>query len=215
MSDIPGASSCAVFSQYAASLQDQSKAPDIHSLSLRASTEELLASFNSQDQGYTRSRTSLTFSLKQCHKTIHRNSFNSSFHHTCVSRIEFQFCCLWIGFVSQGGVCFHSVVFGSHAQDRQCAPCIFVDHLHKGTQVLTRLHAKQDISPFFLQIVSQDSAQELFRHTISIYHGVSRIEFQFCCLYSVGFGVSWTFTAIFRNDSCGSTLFVSLYISFS
>jgi hypothetical protein len=50
VSDIPGASSCAVFSQYAASLQDQSKAPDIHSLSLRASTEELSDSFNVQDQ---------------------------------------------------------------------------------------------------------------------------------------------------------------------
>ena len=40
----------------------------------------------------------------------------------------------------------------------------------------------QDISHFFLQLVSQDSEQELFRHTISLYLDVLRIEFQFCCL---------------------------------
>jgi hypothetical protein len=62
-----------------------------------------------------------------------------------------------------------------------------------------------------------------FRRTISPYHGVSRIEFQFCCLrtrfgnnsvfclHSVDFGVSWTFTVIFLNDSRGSTLFVRYY----
>ena len=81
-------------------------------------------------------------------------------------------------------------------------------------------------SHFSLQLVSQDSAQELFRRTISPYLGVSRIEFQFCCLWtpfvsqgvdclhSVGFGGSWTFTVIFLNVSRGSSLFVSLYISF-
>jgi len=52
----------------------------------------------------------------------------------------------------------------------------------------------------FLQLVSQDSAQELFRRTIAPYFGASRIEFQLCCLWtrfvsqgvvcfhSVGFG---------------------------
>ncbi len=76
--------------------------------------------------------------------------------------------------------------------------------------------------------MSQDSAQELFRHTIPPYLGVSRIEFQFClwlwtrfvsqgvvCLHSVGFGGFWTFTVIYLNVSRGSTLFVSLYISFA
>jgi hypothetical protein len=70
-------------------------------------------------------------------------------------------------------------------------------------------------------------SQVLFRHTISSYFGVSRIEFLFCCLWtrfvsegvvglhSVGFGGSWTFTVIFLNVSRGSTLFVSLYISFA
>ena len=95
----------------------------------------------------------------------------------------------------------------------------------KGSQVLARLHTKEVISHFFLQLVSQDSAQELFECTISPYLDVSRIEFQFCCLWirfvsqgvfclhSVGFGGCWTFTVIFFNVSRGSTLFVSLYIS--
>ena len=124
-------------------------------------------------------------------------------------------------------VCFHSVDFGGHAQDSQYAPCIFVVNPRKGRQVLARLHTKQVISHFFLQFVSQDSAQELFQRTTAPNHGVSRIEFQFCCLWtrfvsqgvgclhSVGFGGSWTFLVIFLNVSRGSTLFVSLYISFA
>ena len=58
------------------------------------------------------------------------------------SRIEFQFCCLWIRFVSQGVVCFHSVDFGGHTQDSQYVPCIFVDNPRKVRQVLPRLHTK-------------------------------------------------------------------------
>jgi hypothetical protein len=48
-----------------------------------------------------------------------------------VSRIEFQFCRLWIRFVSQGVVCFHSVGFGGHAQDSRYPACIFVDNPHQ------------------------------------------------------------------------------------
>jgi len=109
-------------------------------------------------------------------------------------------------------VCFVFIVWlWKSPQDSQCAPCIFVDHLRQGTQVIPRLHTKQDISSFFLQIVSQDSWQELFRHTISPYHDVSRIDFQFCCLrtrfvsngvfclYSVDFGVSWTSVGVERS----------------
>jgi hypothetical protein len=118
--------------------------------------------------------------------------------------------------------------FGGHAQDSQSsAPCIFVDNPRKGSQVLARVHTKQVISHFFLQLVSQDSAQELFHYTISPYLGVSRIVFQLCCLrtrfvsqgevclHSVGFVGSWNVTVICLNVSRGSTLFVSLYISFS
>jgi hypothetical protein len=87
----------------------------------------------------------------------------------------------------------------------------FVDNPRKGFQVIVKLHTKKDISHFFLHLVLQDSAQELFRHTISPYLGVSWIEFQFCCLrtrfvgqgvfcfHSVGFGGSWTFTVIRRH----------------
>jgi hypothetical protein len=68
--------------------------------------------------------------------------------------------------------------------------------------------------------------QELFvRHLRRPYQGVSRIEFFVCCLWipevrqgvvcshSVGLGCSWIFTVIVFNDPCGSTLFVSMYIS--
>jgi hypothetical protein len=43
---------------------------------------------------------------------------------------------------------------------------------------------KEVISHFFLQLVSQESVQEVFTHTISPYLGVSLIEFQFCCLWT-------------------------------
>jgi hypothetical protein len=98
-------------------------------------------------------------------------------HEARFSRIEFQLYCLWIRFVSQGVGCFHTVDLGGHSLDSQYAPRFFVDNLHKGNQVLPRLHTKQVISHFFLQLVSQDSAQELFRHTIAPDLGVSRIEF--------------------------------------
>jgi hypothetical protein len=94
--------------------------------------------------------------------------------------------CLWIRFVSQGVVCFLSVGFGGHTLDSQYAPRFFVDNLRKGNQVLARLHTKEVISHFFLQQVSQDShsVQELFRRTIATYLDVSRIEFQFFCLWT-------------------------------
>ncbi len=114
-----------------------------------------------------------------------------------------------------------------HAQDRQCAPCIFVQNSHHCRQELLRLPTK-DVSHFSLQLVSQDSVRELFNRLMTLtYQGVSRIEFHVCCLwipvfrqgvdcfYSVGLGCSWTFMVIIFNDQCGSTLFVSMYISFA
>ena len=154
------------------------------------------------------------------------------------SRYEFQFCCLWTRFVSQGVVCFHSVVLGgswtftvitfndSRGHDRQRAPWIFVDNLRKVSQVLARFLTKQDILHFFLQLASQDCTQELFNCIILPYLGSSRYEFQFYCLrtrffrqgvvcfLSVGLVGPWIFTVINFNDPRGSTLFVSLYISF-
>ena len=84
------------------------------------------------------------------------------------------------------------------------------------------------LAPFPSQQVSQDSAQEFFNRLMTLPNqGVSRIEFHVCCLwipvvrqgvdcfYSVGLGCSWTFTVIIINDPRGSTLFVSMYISFA
>jgi hypothetical protein len=118
--------------------------------------------------------------------------------------------------------CFTDWVSVLHTQDRQCAPCIFVDNLRKDSQVFARLHTKQDISHFFLLL--RNSFDSPFR-LITTFCGLS---FSFVvyvldllasngvfCLQSVGFGVSWTFTVIFLNDSRGSTLFVSQYTSFA
>ena len=115
-----------------------------------------------------------------------------------------------------------------HAQDRQRAPCIFVENSHHCRPEILRLPTKQDVSHFSLQLVSQDSAQEFFNRLMTLpYQGVSRIEFHMCCLwipvvsqdvdcfYSVGLGCSWTFTVIIFNDQRGSTLFASMYISFA
>ena len=152
-----------------ASFNAQAKAPDIHFLSLRASMEELSASFNAQDQAPD----------------------------------------------------------DSHAQDHPCAPCIFVENPRHCGQVLARLHTKQDIPHLSLLIVSPDSAQQLFERILLPYLGGSRIEFQLCCLrirfvsqggvcfHSVDLGCSWTLTVIIFNDPRGSTLFVSIYISFA
>jgi hypothetical protein len=120
---------------------------------------------------------------------VSQDSTQELFRHTIASyfdssRIEFQLCCPWIRFLSQGVVCFHNVDFGGHALDSQYAPRFFVDNLHRGNQVLVRFHTKQVISHFFLELVSQDSAQELFRRTIAPYLGVLRIEFQFRCLWT-------------------------------
>ena len=80
---------------------------------------------------------------------------------------------------------------------------------------------------YSFQLGSQDCTQELFNYIISPYTADSRIEFQLyslrtqfvrqgvVCFHSVGLVVSWSFTVIIFNDSRGSTLFVSLYISFA
>jgi hypothetical protein len=132
-----------------------------------------------------------------------------------VSRIEFQFCYLWIRFVSQGVVCFHSVGFGGHTQDNQYAPCIFVDNPLKGSQVLARVHTKQVISHF--SIVTRQCTG-----TLSPHHFASSCRFtdwvsvllttDSICF---GFGGSWTVTMIFLNVSRCSTLFVSFCILFA
>jgi hypothetical protein len=210
--DIPDVSLHAATSRYATSFQAQSLASNIQVVSLRAYMEELSASFNAQDQApddfyaqdrcrapsifdeHSRKGSQLLARLLTKQDISHfflqllsQDSAQERFERSISpnhggSRIEFQSCRLWIRFASQGVVCFHSVDFGGHHQDSQYAPCIFVDNPRKGCQVLARLHTTQVISHFFLQLVSQDSTQELLKHTISPYLGVSRMEFQFCCL---------------------------------
>ena len=115
-----------------------------------------------------------------------------------------------------------------HTQDHQCAPCIFVEIFQKCRPELARFPPKKDDSHLSLQQVSQVSTQELFHRSMTLsYQGVSRIEFHVCCLwilvvsqgvdcvYSVDLGCSWTFTMIIFDGQRGSTLFVSVYISFA
>jgi hypothetical protein len=113
-----------------------------------------------------------------------------------------------------------------HTQDRQCDPYIFVEYFRHCRQETARLPTTQDSLYLSLQQVSQDRSQELFaRHLTRPYQGVSRIEFLVCylwipvvrqgvvCFHSGGLGCSWIFTEIVFNDPCGSSLFVSMYIS--
>ncbi len=143
--------------------------------------EELSASFNTQDQApddsYVQDRRCSPFHIpcKGSHvltrlltkqdilhiflELVSQDSAQELFRHTVdpffgVSRIEFQLCCLWIQFVSQGVVCLHSVDFGGHVLISQYAPRFFVDNPRKDNQVLARLHTKQVISHFSLQLVS-------------------------------------------------------------
>jgi hypothetical protein len=116
-----------------------------------------------------------------------------------------------------------------HAQDRQRAPCIFEnENVHHCRPEPGRLPTKKDVSHLSLEQVSQDSAQDLFNRIMPLpYQGGSRIELHVCCLWipvvsqgvdcfhSVVLGCSWTFTVIIINDPCGSTLFVSMYLSFA
>ncbi len=183
--------------RHTASLQDQSKAPDI--LSLRAITEAFLASLNAQAQAPD--DPSPTFP-SDCHLLSLR------------------------AFMQELSASFNAqdkAPDDLHSQDRQCAPCIFVDYSHHDRPELVRFTTKQNVSHPSLQLLSQDSVRELFNRLMTLtYQGVSRIEFHVCylwipvvrqgvdCFYSVGLGCSWTFTVIIFNDQCGSTLFALL-----
>ena len=206
--DIPDVPSRTVSSRYEASLQTQVLVSDIHFLSLCVYMEELSASFNAQDLApdissaqdrfctpcilYIRKGNHVLARLLTKQDILHfflqlvsQDSAQELFRRTTpapyfdVSRIEFQLCCLWIWFVRQGVVCFHSVGFGGHALDSQYVPLFFVDNLRKDSQVLGRLHTKQVTSHFFLQLVSQDSPQELFERSFRLIMAVHGLSFSF------------------------------------
>ena len=102
------------------------------------------------------------------------------------------------------------------------------ENFHQCRPEPPRLPTKKDVSHLSLQQVSQDSAQDLFNRILPLpYQGGSRIDLHVCCLWIpvvsqgvvcfhiVGLGCSWTFTVIIINATRGSTLFVSMYISFA
>ncbi len=191
--DIPGASSRALLLRHTASLQAQSKAPDI--LSLRAYTEELLVSLNAQAQAPDNPSKTLVSDSHLLSLRAYMEELSASLNAQDQAPDDL------------------------HAQDRQCAPCIFVENSHHYRPELLRLPTKQDASHFYLQLVSQDSAQEFFNRLMTLpYQGVSRIEFHVSCLwipvvrqgvdcfYSVDLGCSWTFTVISFNDQRGAPL---------
>jgi hypothetical protein len=98
--DIPGASSRIPSLRHTASLQAQSKAPDIYSL--RASTEELLASLNSQAQAPDDPSQILASDFHLLSLRAYMEEFSASFNAQDQAPDDL------------------------HDQDRQCAPCIFV-----------------------------------------------------------------------------------------
>jgi hypothetical protein len=200
--DIPGVSSHAPVLRHTASLQSQPKAPDIYAL--YAYTGELLTSLNVQAQAPDDPSQTLSSDFHLLSLRAYMEELSVSFNTQDQAPDDF------------------------HAQDRQCAPCIFVEYFRHCRQEPVRLPTKQDSSHLSLQQVSQDSAQELFEHILPLpYQGGSRIEFHVCslcipvvrqgvvCFHSVGLGSSWTFTVIIFNDHRGSTLFVSMYILFA
>ncbi len=200
--DIPGVSSRAAFLRHTSSLQTISKDPDI--CSLRSYTEELLASLNAQAQAPDDPSQILVSDFYLLSLRVYMEKLSASFNAQ------------------------DQVPDDLHDQDHQCAPCIFVQIFQKCRQELARFPPKKDVSHLSLQQVSQVSAQELVHPSMTLpYQGVSRIEFHMCCLwilvvsqgvdcvYSVGLGCSWTFTVIIFDDQRGSTLFVSVYISFA
>ncbi len=144
--DIPGVSSSVLFLRHTDSLQTQSKAPDIYS---RAYTEELLTSLNVQAQ-----------TPDDPSKTL-------------VSDFHLLSLCGCMEELSASFNAQDQAPDDLHAQDRQCAPYIFVDYFHHDRPELVRFTAKEDVSYLSLQLVSQDSTQELFLRTIESYNGFS------------------------------------------
>ena len=116
----------------------------------------------------------------------------------------------------------------THAQDGRRASCDFVENPRYCSQVLTRLLTEDDILYPFLQLVSQDSVQDLIYHIRTLPCSVvSRSEFHVrcprtrfvsqgvVCLSSAGLGIPWTSSVTFFNDSRGPTLFIYAYMSFA
>jgi hypothetical protein len=97
--DIPGASSRVAFLRHTASLQTQSKVPDIYSL--RSSTEEILASLNDQAQVPDDPSQILASDFHLLSLRAYMEELSGSFNTQDQAPDDI------------------------HGQDHQCAPCIF------------------------------------------------------------------------------------------
>ncbi len=155
--DIPGASSSALLLRHTAPLQVQFKTPDIRSL--RAYSEEFLTSLNSQTQA----------------PDDPSQTFSSDFHWLSLRAYMEE---LSASFNTQD-----QAPDDLHTQDRQCAPYIFVDYPHHGRPELVRFTTKQNVSHPSFQLVSQDSARELFNRLMTCPIGVFRGLSFMCVIY--------------------------------
>ena len=111
-----------------------------------------------------------------------------------------------------------------HAQDHQCDPHIFVDYYRFLSQEPARLLTTQDSLYFSLQQVLPPSDTLLPPPLLSLckvymrnqempQSGDSVVRQGVVCSLSGGLVFSWICTAIVFYDPCGSSLFVSMYIS--
>jgi hypothetical protein len=155
--DIPGASSRSPFLWHTVSVQTQSKAPDI--CSLRAYTEDLLASLNAQAQAPDDPSQTLVSDSHLLSLRRYMEEFSASLNTQDQAPDDL------------------------HAQDRQRAPCIFVENSHHDRPELLRLPTKQDVSYFSLQLVSQDSAQEFLNRLMTCPIRVFRGSSFMCVVY--------------------------------
>jgi len=111
-----------------------------------------------------------------------------------------------------------------HAQDHQCDPHIFVDYNRFCRQEPARLLTTQDSLYFSLQQVLPpfdtlllpplSSLCKVYMRTQEMLQsGDSVVRQGVVCFRSGGLVLSWICTAIVFYDPCGSSLFVSMYIS--
>jgi hypothetical protein len=137
--DIPGASSRALLLRHTASLQTQSKTPDV--LSLRAYTEEFLASLNTQAQAPDDPSKTLVSDSHFLSLLAYMEELSASFNAQDQTPDDL------------------------HAQDRQCAPCIFVDYFRHGRPELVRFTTKKGrFAPFPSTSVTRQYNGTLFTH---------------------------------------------------
>ncbi len=160
---IPVSSSHTVLSQYSSSLQVQAKFPDIHLLSLCVSTEEILASVNTQDQDPDDPHT-------QDHQCAPCDFVENPRHYSqAQSKVPDIHLLTLCEFMEEFSASFNTqdqAPDDPHVQVLRCVPYDFVENPRHYRQGLARLLTKHDIPHLFLQLVSYDSTQQLSTDSI-------------------------------------------------